>query len=478
MTPSVLARRAFTASDQREFAAVSGDFNPMHLDADFARRTQMGAPVVHGIHLLLWALDTALQSNPFDIQSLKVRFQQPLYLDEMAELRTGGRTESSLHLEVTTAGIVIAAIKLSSQPGKLLGSAARAVTATLRPHSVPADIPFEEMAKQAGAVAVPAHDDALRTGFPTLSNAAGLAIIRALLATSQIVGMACPGLHSLFAGLEVSRDDTSGDDGTLRYAVGKSDARFRSLQIDVAGCGTTGRLDAFARLAPPRQPDMAAIAARVRTGAFRGQRVLIVGGSRGLGEVTAKIIAAGDGHPLITHRDGRHEAEAVATEIRQAGGACDVMPYDALAPAGDQLAAAGRIDGCYYFATARIFQRKQAEVYAPDRLRTHLAYYVDGFHELCMALASRAPGEIAVFYPSTLAIDEETSGLAEYAMAKAAGETLAGYINASLPNINIVSRRLPRILTDQTATIGVASAHDPLDVLLPIVYEVQEIAAP
>jgi hypothetical protein len=94
-----------------------------------------------------------------------------------------------------------------------------------------------------------------------------------------------------------------------------------------------------------------------------------------------------------------------------------------------------------------------------------------------MALAGRAPGEIAVFYPSTVAIDEETTGLAEYAMAKAAGETLAGYINASLPNINIVSRRLPRILTDQTATIGVASAHDPLDVLLPIVYEVQEIAA-
>ncbi len=478
MTSPVLARRAFTAGDQREFAQVSGDLNPMHLDADFARRTQMGAPVVHGIHHLLWALDAALPSNPFDIGNLKVRFQQPLYLNETAELRITGRTESALSLEVTTAGIVIATIKLSSQPGKLAGFAARAVTASPQQLSTPADLPFAQMAKQAGAVAAPARDDGLRAHFPALSHAAGVATVRALLATSQVVGMACPGLHSLFAGLDVSRDAASGDDGTLRYAVTKTDARFRSLRIDVAGCGMSGRLDAFARLAPPRQPDMAAVSARVRAGAFDGQRALIVGGSRGLGEVTAKIIAAGGGYPLITYRDGRQQAERIAAEISQAGGSCDIIRYDALTPAADQLSGTSAIESCYYFATARIFQRKQAEAYAPDRLRTHLAYYVDAFHELCMTLTSRASGSIAVFYPSTVAIDEETSGIAEYAMAKAAGEMLARHLNASLPNIRIVSRRLPRILTDQTATIGVASAHDALDVLLPIVYEVQGIAAP
>jgi MaoC like domain/KR domain len=477
-TSLVLARRVFTADDQRAFAGVSGDFNPMYLDADFARRTQMGAPVVHGIHNLLWALDAALRLNPFDIQSLKVRFQQPLYPDETAELRLIGRTENSLSLEVATACIVIATIKLSSLPGKVSGSAARTVPTAPQHFPNPADLPLAQMASESGTVAVPARNDELHTLFPDLSSsAAGISTIRALLAASQIVGMACPGLHSLFAGLEISRDAASDNDGTLRYAVGKTDARFRSLQIEIAGHGMTGRLDAFARPAPPQQPGMATVAARVRAGAFEGQRALIVGGSRGLGEVTAKIIAAGGGYPLISYRDGRPQAEAIAAEIRQAGGSCEVIRYDALSPAADQIATAGRIDSCYYFATARIFQRRQAEAYAAKRLRTHLAFYVDGFHALCMALAGRASGKTAIFYPSSVAIDEETSGLAEYAMAKAAGETLAGYINASLPNIDIVSRRLPRILTDQTATVGVASAHDALDVLLPIVYEVQEIAA-
>jgi acyl dehydratase/NAD(P)-dependent dehydrogenase (short-subunit alcohol dehydrogenase family) len=477
-TGTALARRAFTADDQREFAHVSGDFNPLHLDADFARRTQMGAPVVHGIHHLLWALDSVLHAITFDIRNIKVRFQQPLYLDETAELKITARTETSLSLDVATAEAIIATIKLSSQPGKIAEPAARAVPAVPRSLSAPADLPFEQMANCAGAVSAPAADDEVRTRFPHLTAALGISAVRALLATSQIVGMACPGLHSLFAALDISRDAGSDDDGgALRYAVSKADARFRLLQIDVSGCGMTGRLEAFARLAPPKQPDIRDISARVSAGAFEGQRALIVGGSRGLGEVTAKIIAAGGGHVLITYRDGKREAERVRDEIRQAGGSCEVMRYDALAPASDQLGSAGAIDSCYYFATGRIFQRK-ATAFVPERLRAHLAYYVDGFHDLCAALTGAASGKIGIFYPSTVAIDEKTGGIAEYAMAKAAGETLANHLNAWFSNTHVVSRRLPRILTDQTATVGVATAHDALDVLLPIVYEVQRIARP
>ncbi len=63
-------------------------------------------------------------------------------------------------------------------------------------------------------------------------------------------------------------------------------------------------------------------------------------------------------------------------------------------------------------------------------------------------------------------------------MAKMAGEILAKYLNEFMTNIQIISRRLPRVLTDQTATVGVASTDNALDVMLPIVYEVQEMARP
>src|SRR5205814_5471706 len=101
MTSSpAIASRTFTLNDQREFARLSCDFNPLHLDASFARRTQTGAPVVHGIHTLLWALESVLRTENFDIQNIRVRFHQPLFLEETAEVRIGGRTDAAIDLEV------------------------------------------------------------------------------------------------------------------------------------------------------------------------------------------------------------------------------------------------------------------------------------------------------------------------------------------------------------------------------------------
>src|SRR5215472_18205308 len=54
----IIAERTFTPADQRNFAALSGDFNPIHVDEVAARRTVVGAPLVHGMHLVCWALDS------------------------------------------------------------------------------------------------------------------------------------------------------------------------------------------------------------------------------------------------------------------------------------------------------------------------------------------------------------------------------------------------------------------------------------
>jgi hypothetical protein len=165
----------------------------------------------------------------------------------------------------------------------------------------------------------------------------------------------------------------------------------------------------------------------------------------------------------------------VSADILSCGGRCEILPYDALAEANKQLQELGRVDCVYYFATPKIFQRK-SDLYEPARLRTFLNFYADGFFNLCNALVPDGPAKLAVFYPSTVAIDQESDATTEYAMAKIAGETLAACLNQFMSNIAVVSRRLPRILTDQTATVGVASTASALDVMLPIVYEVQQLA--
>jgi acyl dehydratase len=47
---AVLEKR-ISAEEIERFASLSGDFNPLHVDADFARQTQFARPVAHGMLL-------------------------------------------------------------------------------------------------------------------------------------------------------------------------------------------------------------------------------------------------------------------------------------------------------------------------------------------------------------------------------------------------------------------------------------------
>src|SRR5260370_4155862 len=256
MTDEPLASRVFSLNDQIAFARLSADWNPVPLDQAFARRSQVGAPLVHGIDNVAWAADAVRHSFPLKVANIRARFLQPLYLDELASVRIRDRTDKHIEFEIVAANAVVAWIKLSSERGKFAASPPWAVSAPSR-ISEPADLPFEQLAHQTGAVAL--GDQDARSLFPALTGSIGLPAVKALLSTSHIVGMACPGLHSPFARLDLNYEPYSDRESALAYAVRQVDARFRSLQIEVLGCGLAGRLNAFARPAPPTQPAIAEI---------------------------------------------------------------------------------------------------------------------------------------------------------------------------------------------------------------------------
>ncbi len=60
----------------------------------------------------------------------------------------------------------------------------------------------------------------------------------------------------------------------------------------------------FARVPPVEQPTMRSLAGLVAPTEFAGCVALIVGGSRGLGELTAKLISSGGGRVIVTWQTG------------------------------------------------------------------------------------------------------------------------------------------------------------------------------
>ncbi len=469
-----LAQRTFTFSDQKLFASISGDHNPIHVDPLAAPRTSAGAPVVHGIHLLLWALDSLAAAQPElpTISGLRIQFSRFVYLDESVDLLITQQTPSRIRLNISANNVLRSKLTIDfGDPGQNSPESSLASLELIPFSPTPLNLDFTQISALSGRLAFLMTSQNATAIFPSATRWLGAARIAALAASTHLVGMICPGMHSIYSELSIQTCAESLPQDSLAFRVTEADPRFSSVQMAIAGGGLTGIVESSARTPPVSQPAMESIAGLVAPTDFAGSLALIVGGSRGLGELTAKLVASGGARVVITYQAGKNDAEKVAQEIRSAGGLCEILPYDVRKPAAEQLASLKDAPThLYYFATPTIF-RHQSEIFSPGRLKEFMAFFVDGFWQLSEVLRLRQPS-LSIFYPSTVFVTERPAGMTEYAMAKAAGEHLCADMNASLSPAHVTVSRLPRLLTDQTASVTALETADPLQTILPIIREV------
>jgi len=458
---------------QNEFATLSGDWNPMHMSFVAARRTPGGRPVVHGMHTVLFALESVAASSPsLPLPSkLEVRFLKPVYLEETVAIHQVERTYKELRLQAMVDGMPMADLRI------VLGDNHQPMAShplTTDDRAVCRELALTEMVGRSGTVPLATTPERIAAHFPNVVRWLGVDRVAALLSLSRLVGMECPGLHSLFSGFAIEfpvAETTS----CLQYHVASVDDRFRLLKIGVTGLGIRGRVEAFARHPPIFQVPIRELSGLVGPNEFGGQRALIVGGSRGLGELTAKLLAAGGAYPTITYAVGRDDAQQVVEEIKRWGGECELLKYDVRAPSGQQLASLSRpVSYLYYYPTCQIHRRRTGR-FASRILDEFLDFYVRGFYDLCVALRTSSEPGLSAFFPSSVAVEERPPDMTEYAMAKAAAEVLCTDLNQSWSGIHITTVRLPRLPTDQTATLVPTQSADPIEVILPIVRRVQAV---
>jgi len=88
---AVTGSRTVTEADIVNFAGVSGDFNPLHMDEEFAKTTPFGRRIVHG--LLGMAMGTGLPRNhpPLAILAfLGIRewnFKAPIFIGDTIHMK-------------------------------------------------------------------------------------------------------------------------------------------------------------------------------------------------------------------------------------------------------------------------------------------------------------------------------------------------------------------------------------------------------
>jgi acyl dehydratase len=468
---SVLRTHRFSEEDRIDFAEISGDANPLHMDPIEARRTLMGAPIVHGMHLVLLALEAVNGEldQALRLARLHARFLSPVMVGDTVEWRLVKTKGTHWQLEVSVQDDPVLDLRID---WALRSSDNDSIIPPL--HPVPLhDLLFNELPGMAGSLQVGIDTDLARRLFPCFVARFGVAVLADLMALTRLVGMRCPGRHSLFNQFDVAFHPSQAG-GMLHFQVKEVDERFLRVVIQIEGNTLNGKLVAFCRPLPQPQRQMADLARVSRRDEFRDSTALVIGGSRGLGEATAKLLTVGGARVIVTYHRGEADAARLKAEIQSCGGRCEYARLDVLDSAADVekiFAAPDPPRTIYYFATPHIFVRRR-DRFSPDLLQNFLQYYVFGFFQI-VASASRSKGKLRVFFPSTVAIDEDLREVAEYSLAKKIAENIILCCNRFLANVEIIAVRLPRVKTDQTAALMDIPAEDAANVMLPIIRRVE-----
>jgi len=99
--------KTFPQQDVDDFARVSGDCNPVHLDAEFAAQSRFGRPIAHGMltaSLISACLGQRLPGQGTVYLSQSVRFMAPVYPGEeiSAQVTVMELLESKNHVRLQT----------------------------------------------------------------------------------------------------------------------------------------------------------------------------------------------------------------------------------------------------------------------------------------------------------------------------------------------------------------------------------------
>jgi len=459
------SERSFNQRDQELFARLSGDYNPMHTDAIAARRLMFGGLVVHALNTVTWSLDSLSKVLPSfgSLTQIRATFPAALLVGDRA-LLTWNVGNKVAEATVNVGDQTVAYLEIHFGP--------ETESETVLDREIPIqpclEIEPHDMPMASGSVDLEFSSTLANQVIPNLYDRLSSLQLAVLLATTRIVGMRCPGLHSIYSRLNLTFEEQSKSQ-RLDYSVTKWDPRSGLTSLELTAPGVAGNIGCFYRPTPVKQPSINEVLSTVEPEQFSEHSALVVGGSRGLGALTAKLIAAGGGDVMVSYATGGLDAEQLADEVRtsSAKGTISTCQLDVLEEVESLPSLTMPYTHIYYFATPRIRRGHSAEF---DRalFREYLTYYVEGAGRVLDRVIPIAMENACFIWPSTIFVEDQPEEFPEYVAAKVRGEVWCAEMERALPGLNFIRPRLPRLETDQTRSLQPVQTEDNLTVMLAL----------
>lgn len=130
--------RTITDSDLVQFAGLTGDFNPMHTDAEYMKGSMFGQRIAHGLLSLSYAMGQAYQLGVLErtvlaFREIDMKFSAPVFIGDTirAELTVLEKTEARR----LGGGLVKFEMRVLNQEGKVVQKGSISLLMAARPQA-------------------------------------------------------------------------------------------------------------------------------------------------------------------------------------------------------------------------------------------------------------------------------------------------------------------------------------------------------
>ncbi len=118
--------RTITEADLVQFGTLTGDFNPMHMDAEYMKTTVFGQRIAHGMLSLSYAVGQAYQLGFMErtvvaFRGLEMKFSLPVFIGDTLHVEIVVKTKDKPNARLG-GGLITLGVKIINQDGKTVQS--------------------------------------------------------------------------------------------------------------------------------------------------------------------------------------------------------------------------------------------------------------------------------------------------------------------------------------------------------------------
>lgn len=414
----------------KSFINLSLDDNPIHFDFNYSYNSPFGSPIIHGILLFLHGIN-GLSNKHVEFSFVKCKFLDYINIDEQFEIIYENAGKFTINKNNTVCVECIYQLKECVSLERVKNNIQ---------HIIPTKSKIELFV----------NNEILNQLFPNIYNYFNNYQIFQIINLSRFVGKISPGLNSIFTSFEITYTSNSDNNLFLNF-INKIDNSDKVV-YDFISNNLVGTLEAYYRPKPIIQKN---ISDDIDNSQFSNCNICIIGGSRGIGEIIAKIYNKGGAEVTITYNKSEKEAKNIQNETNNKIKIININIELDLNKFENHT-----FTHLFYMVTPSI---KNTNTFDLDLYEKYYYYYVKKFEEYVNYFCKNNNTLKYIFYPSSISIGQNI--YKEYNICKEIGEKLINLkLSKKYNNIKFDIHRFPRLLTNQTNTL-INVSQDPYEYL-------------